>query len=74
MKDKIYQYKLQGKKRTRCPKCGKFGVFVRYVNPENSGGAYKHNYKLGAGGMICDLIDVCFFSENEISKVAGLLS
>lgn len=68
MRDKIYQYRLVGKKRTKCPKCGKLGVFERYVNPPNSGGVYKHTYTLGFGGSICNIRDICFFKEEEIEK------
>lgn len=66
MENKIYQYKVVGHKRMKCPRCGKLGVFCRYF-PEN-GGAFKHTYKLGFGGAICELIDVCFFNEKECQE------
>jgi ribosomal protein S27AE len=70
MKEKIYQYKILGKRRTKCPKCGKLGVLSRFKG-ENRGGTCTHTYKrIKIYGLSVDeIVDSCFFSAEELNKL-----
>lgn len=64
--DNIHEYKIKGKRRTICPKCGKLG-YKRKYKKENPASIYIHKYKINFDGVIT-LCDVCTFkTHNELN-------
>ena len=56
---KEFQYKIAGKKRTRCPSCGKLGVRRKYRDGMTDN--YLHKYKIEVGN-IAAITESCLIS------------
>jgi len=67
MKQKIfetYEYKIIGKKRTRCPKCHKLGIKFVYKNPPPYG-IYKHKVEINSSG-IPEVVEYCYLDKEDL--------
>ena len=59
MKSKEFDYKVKGKKRIRCTKCGELGHFVKY---DSGSSIMKHKAKINEYLGCVEIVKSCFFN------------